>query len=59
MPVEIKELHIRVTVNQPGQAQQSSASSASGKKEEGDEKEAIIAQCVEEVLQIIDNKKER
>ncbi len=59
MPVEIKELHIRVTVNQPGQAQQGGASSASGKKEEGDEKEAMIAQCVEEVLQIIDNKKER
>jgi len=59
MPVEIKELHIRVTVNQPAQGQQSGASSASGKKEEGDEKEAMIAQCVEEVLQIIDNKKDR
>jgi hypothetical protein len=59
MPVEIKELHIRVTVNQPAQGQQSAAPSASGKKEEGDEKEAMIAQCVEEVLQIIDNKKER
>jgi len=59
MPVEIKELHIRVTVNQPGQAPQSGASPGSGKKEEGDEKEAMIAQCVEEVLQIIENKKER
>ncbi len=56
MPIEVKELHIRVTVNQPGQA---SASSNSGKKDEKEDKDAVIAHCIEEVLQIIDKRKER
>lgn len=58
MPLEIKELHIKVTVNQPQQGQQTAASPATGEKA-GDDKEAIIAQCVEEVVDIMNNKKER
>lgn len=57
MPIEIKELHIRVTVNtSPGGAPAARSEDAAG----GDEaKERIVAECVEQVLQILQNKKER
>lgn len=61
MPLEIRELHIRVNVNQPQQAQgqeRASISPAEGKKAE-EEKDAIINQCIDEVLDIIKKKKER
>lgn len=59
MPLEIKELHIRVSVNQPQQGQQANAVSPSRGKKEEDEKEALVSQCVEEVLEVIKKKKER
>ncbi|HEX6427322.1 MAG TPA: DUF5908 family protein [Niastella sp.] len=61
MPLEIKELHIKVTVNQPTQGSQPANTSAggAGAGKAGDEKEAIISQCVDEILEIINNKKER
>jgi hypothetical protein len=57
MPIEIKELHIRVTVNtSPGGAPAARSEDAAG----GDEaKERIVAECVEQVLQILQNKMER
>jgi hypothetical protein len=58
MPIEIRELHIKVTVNQPSQGQQQAATPSAGAKAD-DDKEAIISQCVDEILEIIDNKKER
>jgi hypothetical protein len=58
MPLEIKELHIRVTVNQPQQGQPSGAQPVEGSKAE-DEKDSLIAQCVDEVVDIINSKKER
>lgn len=59
MPLEIKELHIRVSVNQPQQAEQASAASPSRGKKEEDDKEAMVKQCIEQVLDVIKNKKER
>lgn len=60
MPLEIKELHIKVTVNQPSQGQQQAAGASASEGGKGDdEKEAIISQCVDEILEIINNKKER
>jgi hypothetical protein len=59
MPLEIKELHIRVSVNQPQQGQQANAVSAARGKKEEDEKEALVSQCVEEILDMIKKKKER
>ena len=59
MPLEIKELHIKVTVNQPSQGQQPAAGAGASGANADDDKEAIITQCVDEILQIIDNKKER
>lgn len=58
MPLEIKELHIKVTVNQP-QGNTNLQSTAAGNTTAQEEKEALIRQCVEEVLQVIHDKKER
>lgn len=54
MPIEIKELHIKINVDEGprnGKAQQSSGS------KEG--KEKIIAECVEAVMEILNQQKER
>ena len=58
MPIEIRELLIRVTVNQPEQAG-AEPNPVTGQTGGSDEKEAVIAQCVEEVLRIIHNEEER
>ena len=59
MPLEIKELIIRVSVNQPGQQAPSAQSAATQSGDNKDEKEALINQCVEQVVDILKNKKER
>jgi hypothetical protein len=64
MPIEIKELHIRVTVNTPSSEQASAtktASSDSSHHEGGEtgDNNSLISECVEQVLQILDQKKER
>jgi len=57
MPIEIRELTIKVTVDQPSpKAQQSAGNTPGGAK---DDKDGILSQCVEQVLAIIQNKKER
>ena len=57
MPIEIKELHIRVAINaSPPGAAGAAAGPAAGSEET---KEAIVADCVEQVLQILQNKMER
>jgi hypothetical protein len=58
MGLELRELHIRVTVNQPQQGKPAPEASAEPKKAE-EEKDAVIAQCVDEVMNIINYKKER
>lgn len=62
MPIEIRELHIKVTVNAP-QAQQSAgidhASAGNSSPINQVEKEAMVAECVEQVLQILHHKNER
>jgi len=57
MPVEIRELVIKATINQD---QNKAASSGnSGGANESEEKEAIVREAVEEVLRIMESKKER
>ena len=60
MPIEIKELHIRVSVNapqgEPPAGGQAAAPPAGGQETD---KEAIVAECVEQVLEILQNKAER
>jgi hypothetical protein len=56
MPIEIKELLIKGTINEgPGQPGQMN----SGGSHSEEEKQDIIAQAVERVLQILNDKKER
>jgi hypothetical protein len=57
MPIEIKELHIRVTVNQP--ASEGAASTAAGNSATADDKDALIRQCIEQVMDLMNAKKER
>lgn len=57
MPLEIKELHIRVTVNQP--QPETDSSPAAQKSEVKPDDQALIQQCVEQVLEIFNNKTER
>lgn len=63
MPLEIKELHIKVTVNEglgnesPGIA--TSLSLPSDSDQQIPDKEAIIAECVEQVMEILKEKQER
>lgn len=62
MPIEIKELHIKVTVNTPqeAKAQKGRASVTAGQASNSAiDKEAVVAECVEQVLQILNNKAER
>ena len=61
MPIEIKELHIKVTVNAP---QSSSTPAPSGQQppqggNNAGDKEAVVAECVEQVLQILQDKRDR
>ena len=57
MPLEIRELHIKAVVNEGSQAS-GSKSSGTGKSQ-GNNTEAIIAACVEKVLEILKEKNER
>ena len=57
MPIEIRELVIKATINQD---QNKAASAANtGGADGNEEKEAIVREAVEEVLRIIESKKER
>ncbi len=65
MPIEIKELHIRVAVNTAGDKRQSGPSEGGGSVARGgpalDEtvQNALVAECVEQVLEILQQKDER
>ncbi len=55
MPLEIKELQISITVNQQPKAGEAPPSEQAGK----DDKKALAQQCIDDVLNIINQKKER
>ena len=59
MPLQIRELQIRVTVDQPTGSSQPQQTSPASQTSNKDEKEAIINQCIEQVLDMLNNKKER
>ena len=56
MPIEIRELVIRATVEPGGGAGQQKST---GKQEAGKEREELIAECVEQVLEILRKERER
>ncbi|MCG2418347.1 DUF5908 family protein [Aequorivita sp. F47161] len=53
MPIEIKELHIKINVNGTEQSNVSFA------EQKGKKAETILKSCVEEVMRIESRKKER
>lgn len=53
MPIEIKELHIKINVNGTEQT------NASPSKNPGAKADAIVKTCLEEVMRIDSRKKER
>jgi hypothetical protein len=61
MPIEIKELHIRVSVNSPQSNPSSVTSGTTGNTSNLPDanREEMIAACVEKVMEIIQNKTER
>ncbi len=63
MPIEIKELHIRITVAaaSEGEAPGASSSRTEGTAGQGAsvDQDALVAECVEQVLQILQAKRER
>jgi hypothetical protein len=59
MPLEIRELHIRVTVQSEAGHGAPGTQEASGGGNGGADKDAIVAECVEQVLEILQAKKER
>jgi hypothetical protein len=63
MPIEIKELHIRVAVNAPPNRRateaRGGAGGGGGVDGNDDGGRDIVAECVEQVLAILDSKKER
>ncbi|MGD7035305.1 DUF5908 family protein [Methylotuvimicrobium buryatense] len=62
MPIEIKELHIKVTVNPPEEGnlrQEPGNAGRGGAAGNPIDQDALIAECVEQVLQILQNKTER
>lgn len=63
MPIEIKELHIRVTVNASPNGRQTGARGGGGGGVVADDDEGgrdgIVAECVEQVLGILERKRER
>lgn len=58
MPIEIRELTIKVNVNQDQNKIASDSASANGSAA-NEEKEALIKEAAEEVFRILDYKKER
>ncbi len=61
MPIEIRELNIRVSVNQSPAEQDSKGGGGGGSKGGGGgaDKDEIITECVEQILEILKNKNER
>ncbi|MDT8323229.1 MAG: DUF5908 family protein [Bacteroidota bacterium] len=61
MPIEIRELQIKVTVNQSGSPSRDNAQTADGGTHGGDaaSPERIIADAVEQVMHILRSKEER
>ena len=57
MPIEIKELHIRAVVQDAAPTQQPSATSTT--EASSVQLNAIVAECVEQVLNILKEKQER
>lgn len=63
MPVEIRELHIKVAVNSPIAEPKSLSSTTHGSmgpfETDDSEHDRLVSECVEQVLHVLQNKNER
>ena len=59
MPLEIRELHIKVNVNESPAGGVSTQPPPAGGPGKADEKEQLLRDCVDEVMQLLQNTKER
>jgi hypothetical protein len=57
MPIEIKELHVRVSVTAPSAGDRPAA--APGPAADADARQALVAECVDQVLQVLRDQRER
>ncbi|HEY9046126.1 MAG TPA: DUF5908 family protein [Ohtaekwangia sp.] len=57
MPIQIMELNISVSVNQPGTSPNNAQ--ATPQPNGQDPQEAVVDECVEQVVKILTDKKER
>lgn len=57
MPIQITELNISVSVTQPGTPQQQGAAPQAPEKQE--KPEDVVESCVDQVIRILNDKKER
>lgn len=58
MPIEIRELNVRVSVSQ-NQQEQGAEQTASVAGQPMPDKDSLISECLEQIMEIIHNKKER
>ncbi|ACF11311.1 conserved hypothetical protein [Chlorobaculum parvum NCIB 8327] len=61
MPIEIRELHIKVTVNESGTPDNNRNSVSRSAEGAGNEtaREELVAECIEQMVKIMENKRER
>jgi hypothetical protein len=59
MPIEIRELHIKIKVNERENQGQRLNTQQARNQERGASEEALVAECVEQTLQVLKAKQER
>ena len=60
MPVEIRELHIKINVNEQSQdSNNTTVSTGNTRQETRKKEEALVAECVAQTLNILAEEKER
>ncbi len=59
MPLEIRELHVVITTNERNNIPRNPGDDSGRRQEKKASEEAIIAECVTQMLEILKNKKER
>jgi len=59
MPIEIKELHIKIKVNERQPNGQALTTPADRDQERGEVEGALLSECVEQVMQVLKDQKER
>lgn len=59
MPIEVRELHIRVKVNERENNNRNTTNPNARQQERDASEDAIVAECVEQTLAVLNQKQER